>query len=204
MTDWITSIMEGLGYLGIGLLMLMENVFPPIPSEMIMPLAGFTASEGQLGIVMVIVAGSVGSLLGAVGWYWIASLFGAERIRAWTARYGRWFGITTDEFDQARDWFDRHGRAAVFFGRLVPGVRTLISIPAGLSGMPIGSFFVYTLAGTVLWTSLLALAGYILGANWRLVEEYMGPVSKIVLVTLVLGFAIWIFRRNRARKRGAA
>jgi membrane protein DedA with SNARE-associated domain len=197
MTDWITSIMESLGYFGIGLLMLLENVFPPIPSEMIMPLAGFTAAQGNLGIVLVVLAGTVGSLLGAIGWYWAAQKLGAERLRAWSASHGRWLGITPDEFDRAQEWFGRHGRAAVFVGRLVPGIRTLISVPAGLCGMPFATFVTYTLAGTAVWTALLALAGYILRSNWQVVEQYVSPIGKIVLVALVLWFIVRIVRRRR-------
>jgi membrane protein DedA with SNARE-associated domain len=203
MTDWITSIMESLGYFGIGLLMLLENVFPPIPSEMIMPLAGFTAAQGNLGIILVVLAGTVGSLLGAIGWYWAAQKLGAERIRDWSARHGRWLGIAPDEFDRAQDWFGRHGRTAVLVGRLIPGIRTFISIPAGLCGMPFATFVTYTLAGTVVWTALLALAGYILRSNWQVIEQYVGPIGKIVLAVLVLWFIVRIVRRRRTAGSGA-
>lgn len=202
MTEWVTSIMESLGYAGIGLLMLLENVFPPIPSEMIMPLAGFTAAQGDLGIVLVVLAGTLGSLLGAIGWYWIARRLGTDRLRAWSACYGHWLGMAPDDVDRARNWFGRHGRTVVLVGRLIPGIRTLISIPAGLCGMPFASFVTYTAVGTVAWTALLALAGYMLRSNWQVVGQYVGPIGKAVLGFLALCFVVRAVRRRRAGKAG--
>jgi membrane protein DedA with SNARE-associated domain len=204
MTEWITSTIQSLGYVGIGLLMFLENLFPPIPSELIMPLAGFTASQGKMALVPAIAAGVIGTLLGALPWYYLGKFLGEERIKHWIALYGAWIGISTNEIDKTKQWFYRHGTKAVFWGRMVPGVRTLISLPAGFSNMPLPQFLIYSTLGTLGWTLLLTLAGYALGQNYTLVEQYLAPVSKLVLGLLVVAFAVWLVRRRRElrKKRG--
>lgn len=188
MFDWITGFVEQSGYLGIALLMFLENVFPPIPSELIMPLAGYSATQGQLNIVLVIIAGSVGSLLGALLWYYVGRWLGCERVRRFAATHGRWLTITPGEVDHARDWFQRHCGKSVFIGRLVPAVRTLISIPAGIAEMPLVKFLLYSTAGTVLWTALLAAAGYLLGSQYQQVSSWVGPVSNVIVGALVIWY----------------
>jgi membrane protein DedA with SNARE-associated domain len=197
MTEWIVNTMTTLGYLGIGLLMFLENLFPPIPSELIMPLAGFTAAQGQLNIAAAIAAGVLGTVIGALPWYYAGKLLGEERLRDWADKYGKWITITGKDIDRSKHWFDRHGVKAVFFCRMVPGVRTLISLPAGISDMHIVPFLIYSTVGTVLWVGLLTAAGYVLGNNYTLVEEYLAPVSKIVLASLVIGLLIVVIRRNQ-------
>ncbi len=191
--------MNSLGYLGIGLLMFLENIFPPIPSELIMPLAGFTVAQGKLNFGMVILAGVLGTVLGALPWYYAGKILGEQRLKSWADRYGRWLTISSKDIDRADRWFDKHADKAVFFCRLVPGIRTLISLPAGISGMHLVPFLLYSTLGTLLWVSLLTYAGYVLGDNYELVEKYLAPVSKIVLITLVIGFIIWLVRRNMRR-----
>jgi membrane protein DedA with SNARE-associated domain len=191
MFDWITGFVEQSGYFGIALLMLLENVFPPIPSELIMPLAGYSAVRGQLNIVLVIAAGSLGSLLGALLWYYVGRWLGYERVRRFAGRHGRWLTITPGEVDNARDWFRRHCGKAVFIGRLVPAIRTLISIPAGVAEMGLVKFLIYTTAGTVLWTGLLAGAGYLLGSQYQQVSTWLGPVSNVI----VGGLVVWYIYR---------
>lgn len=188
MFDWITGFVGQSGYPGIALLMLLENVFPPIPSELIMPLAGYTATQGKLNIVLVVIAGSIGSLLGALLWYYVGRWLGCERVRRFAATHGRWLTITPGEVDHARDWFRRHCGKSVFIGRLVPAVRTLISIPAGIAEMPLVPFLVYSTAGTVLWTGLLATAGYLLGSQYQQVSNWVGPVSNLVVGGLVIWY----------------
>jgi membrane protein DedA with SNARE-associated domain len=191
MFDWITGFVGRSGYIGIALLMLLENVFPPIPSELIMPLAGYTAAQGKFNIVVIVLAGSVGSVSGALFWYCVGRWLGCERVRRFAGRHGRWLTITPDEVDHAHDWFRRHSGKAVFIGRLVPTIRTLISIPAGIAGMELPKFLVYTAAGTVLWTALLAGTGYLLEAQYQQISRWLNPVSNVI----VGGLVVWYIYR---------
>lgn len=196
MTEWITRTMETLGYLGIGFLMFLENLFPPIPSELIMPFAGFTVSKGDMSFLPAVVAGVVGTILGAFPWYYAGKFFGEERLRDLADKYGKWITVTGKDIDKANEWFTRHGGKAVFLCRLVPGVRTLISLPAGLNNMPMIPFLLYSTVGTTIWVTLLTFIGYKLGDHYDLVEEYLGPVSKIVLLILIIWFILWVVKKN--------
>lgn len=196
MAQWITDIMDSLGYLGIAFLMFLENLFPPIPSELIMPFAGFTVAQGKMNFALVVLAGLVGTLLGALPWYYVGYAFGEERIKHFADRYGRWLTITSRDIEKANRWFDKNGKKAVLTGRLVPGVRTLISLPAGLNRMPFLPFLFYTSVGSLVWIGLLTFAGYALGNNYELVEEYIKPISTLVLVTLVVGAIFWVVKRK--------
>jgi membrane protein DedA with SNARE-associated domain len=189
--SFIERIVESTGVFGIALLMLLENVFPPIPSELIMPLAGYTAAQGHANIVLVIVAGTIGSLAGAFVWYWIGLSIGEERLKRLADRYGRWLTLSRTDIDKADDWFDRHGHKAVLIGRLVPTVRTLISIPAGLSEMSSATFLIYSAIGTAAWTTLLAVLGYGLGSRYEQVSAWIDPISIGVLLLIV---AIYLYR----------
>ena len=199
MFDWIMGFQK-MGTLGIVLLMFAENVFPPIPSELIMPLAGFSAARGERNLLVVIIAGSIGSLFGALLWYYIGKKIGVERLERWAAKHGRWLTLSPKEVDQACGWFYRHGGKAVFIGRLIPAVRTLISVPAGIAGMPLASFLLYSAAGTILWTTLLAAAGYFLESQYDKVAGWMNPVSNVVIGLIVLGY---LYRVVRFRRRGS-
>ena len=190
MFDSITGFVVRSGYVGVFLLMLAENVVPPIPSELIMPLAGFTAARGQLSLIPVILAGTAGSLLGAVLWYIVGKRLGLERLKHLAARHGRWLTLSPDDVDRADDWFRRHGARAVFFGRLIPTVRTLISVPAGIAGMPLRSFLAWSTLGTGLWTALLAGAGYLLQSQYQRVSDYLNPVSTVIVV-LIIGWYLY-------------
>jgi membrane protein DedA with SNARE-associated domain len=192
--------MTSMGYVGIALLMFAENLFPPIPSELIMPLAGFTVAQGKMNFVLAVVAGLLGTMLGALPWYYAGKLLGEERLKSLADQYGKWITVSSRDIDKADNWFDRHGSKAVFLGRLVPGIRTIISLPAGLSEMHLVPFLIYSTIGSALWIFGLTYAGYLLGDNYDLVDEYLGPVSKIVLATLIIGFAIWVGRRMMRRK----
>ncbi|WP_207461508.1 DedA family protein [Azospirillum sp. SYSU D00513] len=196
MFDWITGFVEQSGYPGIALLMFLENVFPPIPSELIMPLAGFTAAQGQLNVVLVIVAGTIGAMAGALMWYYAGRMLGADRVRSLAERHGRWMTITPAEVDQASDWFRRHGANAVFFGRLAPAVRTLISVPAGIAGMSLPKFLLYTGAGSALWTALLTGAGYLLRDQYQRVAGWVDPVSTGIVVLLVAWYVYRVVTFN--------
>ena len=200
MFEWVTGIVERTGYLGVALLMFAENVFPPIPSELIMPLAGFAAARGELNVVLLVLAGSVGSLLGAWFWYEVGRLVGAERLKGWTGRHGRWLTLGPEEVDQARDWFGRHGGKAVLLGRMVPAVRTLISVPAGIAGMLLGRFLAFSAVGTVVWTGILAGAGLLLEGQYGKVSGWVNPVSNLALAAMVLWYLYRVatFRPKRA------
>jgi membrane protein DedA with SNARE-associated domain len=201
MVEWITNTMSSLGYLGIGLLMFAENIFPPIPSELIMPLAGFTVAKGEMNFVFAVLAGVLGTVLGALPWYYAGKIMSEERLRTLADKYGKWMALSGKDIDKADRWFDRHGNQAVFFCRLVPGVRTLISLPAGISGMPLAPFLLYSTLGTTLWVGLLTYLGFVLGDNYDLVDEYLGPVSKIVLGLLVVAFIAWVVLKKQKSKR---
>ncbi|WP_017653649.1 DedA family protein [Fortiea contorta] len=206
MLEWITNTINSLGYLGIALLMFLENLFPPIPSELIMPLAGFTASPYQpggakLNIIYVFVSGLIGSVLGGLVWYYPGKFLGEHRLKAWANKYGKWLAVSGQDIDKARRWFDRQGSKAVFIGRLVPGVRTLISVPAGITNMHLLPFLFYTTLGSAVWVGLLTYSGYLLGTQYQLVDEYLAPVSKIVLGGLVVLFAVWVFKRKQKSTR---
>jgi membrane protein DedA with SNARE-associated domain len=188
--DWITQIVSDYGYPGIALLMLGENIFPPIPSELIMPLAGFVAAQGQLNPVLVVLAGTLGSVLGALPWYYAGKWLGEERVCALAARHGRWLTVDDKDVGKAIRWFERHGRMAVLIGRLIPTVRTLISVPAGMARMPLLPFLIFSTIGSLLWTAALAGAGYLLEANYRLVGDYLDQASKIIIGLIVLTY-LW-------------
>jgi membrane protein DedA with SNARE-associated domain len=196
LTEWIPQVMNQLGYVGIGLLMFLENLFPPIPSELIMPLAGFTVAQGKMEFFPAAIAGILGTILGAYPWYYIGKWVSEERLEHLADRYGKWLGLSAADIHKANNWFDRHGNQAVFFCRLVPGVRTLISLPAGLNGMPLLPFTLYSLGGTALWVIFLTGAGYKLGNHYDLVDKYLGPVSKILLASIIIFGLLWVARKR--------
>jgi membrane protein DedA with SNARE-associated domain len=197
MVQWTNDLMTSLGYWGIGLLMFLENLFPPIPSELIMPLAGFTVSQGRMNFGLAVLAGTVGTMAGTFAWYYLGRVVNYQRLETWANRYGKWIGVTVIEIDRVNNWFNKHGNKAVFFGRMVPGIRTLISLPAGMNKMPIGSFTLYSTMGTLIWTLALTTAGFLLGDNYAMIEQYLAPVSKIILFGLVGLMGYWLFRKFR-------
>lgn len=196
MSDWVVRLIEQSGYLGVAFLMFLETVFPPIPSEVIMPIAGVAAAQGKLGFVPVVASGTAGAMLGNTVWYLAARALGVHRLKPLITRYGRWLTISWPEVARAERWFARHGTFFVFFGRLLPTVRSLVSVPAGLLRMRFRSFFVASLLGTAIWTTILAAAGYKLQENVTQVEAMIGPVSNAVLVVLAAGYLwrLWTHR----------
>jgi membrane protein DedA with SNARE-associated domain len=200
-TDWITGLIEQMGYLGIALLMFLENLFPPLPSEVIMPMAGFTASNGELSIVGVLRAGTAGTLSGALFWYGVSRKLGDERLKRWAERHGRWITLSPGEIEQLEKRFEAHSRWAVPVGHLVPGVRTLISIPAGVFGMSLPRFVLLTGLGAGAWTSALGLAGFALGSRFEEVDRYLGPASTAIMGAILLWYLYRVvtFRRGQGR-----
>ena len=200
MLDWIKSTMDSLGYTGLVFLMFLENIFPPIPSEVVMPLAGFMTEQGELSFIGVVIAGMLGSVLGALPFYYLGKYVGLEPLRRWADRHGKWLTLSAKDVDKADAWFDTHGNKAVFFCRFVPGVRTLISVPAGFSGMPLIPFLLYTALGTGLWAALLAYLGKLLGENYDRVQNYIGPISYVVIGGLLVLAVVWVIKRRRNRR----
>ena len=197
---------QWLGYTAIFAAMFLENLFPPIPSELIMPLGGFYVQQGQLDLVPVVLAGLLGTVLGALPWYGIGRLINEERIEQWLGNDGRWIGISPEELGRSRRWFGRYGTTLVFWGRLVPGIRTLISVPAGIEMMPMTPFLLWTTAGSLIWTLLLTVAGMVLGEGYSNVELWIDPVSKAVKVLLVVAVfagAIWLGLRVWRRRQSS-
>ncbi|MEO0407740.1 MAG: DedA family protein [Cyanobacteria bacterium P01_A01_bin.135] len=200
MLDWIIDVINALGYVGIAFLMFLENVIPPIPSEVIMPLAGFSVSEGELGLIGVIIAGTLGSVAGALPWYWLGRWLGTERLKQIVDTYGKILGLSAKDVDKSRRWFNRYGSIAVLVGRLIPGIRTYISVPAGLEEMAFVPFLIYSTLGTVLWIGFLAIAGYFLGQNYAVIATYLGPVGKVVLIALAVVTAGFLLQRALRRR----
>ncbi|USR79524.1 DedA family protein [Arcanobacterium pinnipediorum] len=196
---WTVELMNTLGGFGLALIIAIENVFPPIPSEVVLPLAGFTASQGgTLSFAGALIWSTLGSLLGALILYGIAYLFGRERSRALLL----WLPLTREsDVDKTENFFEKYDKPTVFFGRMLPIFRSLISLPAGIVKMNIALFIVLTTAGSLIWNTALISAGYLLGDNWALVENYVGLGSKIMAVIIVIALIVWAVIRIRASKK---
>ncbi len=197
MADWVISVIEGAGYLGIALLMFAENVFPPLPSELIMPFAGFLAARGQLDPSGVVAAGAIGSVLGALPWYWAGRKLGLERLKALARRHGRWVAITPEEIDRGRALFERHGALLLVGGRLVPAVRTIVALPAGLAHLNPGAFLLWTLLGSAIWSGLLTLAGYLLESQYEKLADWLNPASTVVFAAIAAWYVVRVVRHPR-------
>ena len=198
MIDWATNLVAAGGLFGVFALMLAENLFPPLPSEMVIPLAGFAAARGQMSLAGVILAGLAGSLVGNAVWFELARAYGAERMYRMIDRLHRYTRLGREEIGQAEAGLRRNGPAAVCIGRMRPGLRTGISIPAGLIALPRGVFYLWTAVGTAIWTGGLALAGYLLEDSFHLVEDWAGPigVGLALCVFTLLGWQVWKARRK--------
>ena len=193
---WVLIIMAKFGYIGIIFAMFAENVFPPIPSELIMPAAGFAVARGDLNLILVILAGTLGSVLGALPLYYLGRLLNEDRLMLFTEKYGKYVFVKPSDIRSSSVWFDKHGNKAVFFGRMVPGIRSFISIPAGMSKMPILPFLAFTALGSSIWTSLLTVAGYYFGENYEVIETMLAPYSKGFLLLAVVIIIAWFIKRR--------
>lgn len=196
MIDWVKTVIQSIGYPGIALLMIIENIFPPIPSEIIMPFAGFVTQQGELNFFGVVLAGTVGSVLGTIPFYYLGQKIGEERLKRWADKHGKWLMLSSHDIDRATGWFDRHDASAVFICRLIPGIRTLISIPAGINKMNLGYFLLLTTIGTTLWISLLTYLGHILGQNYDKVQSYLDPIGYAVFGFIILSYIVHIIKNK--------
>ena len=202
LATWVQDVIEQLGYLGVALLVVLENVFPPIPSEIVLPFAGFVAQRGSDSVVLMILAATVGSVIGALIMYWIAAVIGDERLHVFTRKFGKWVQIREADLTRAEEWFDRHAVSAVLFGRCVPLIRSVVSIPAGFRRMKLIPYIAYTFLGSLVWNIALVGAGAMLGENWERVEPVVATFQWIVIVLIVAAAARLVytfFRRRRVQ-----
>jgi membrane protein DedA with SNARE-associated domain len=197
MSDWVIRLIEQSGYLGIAFLMFLETVFPPIPSEIIMSVSGLAAARGSLDLWAVIASGTAGAMVGNYLWYLAARVIGIARFKPFIERWGRWLTLDWAEIEKAERLFGRQGWAIVFFGRMLPTLRSLISIPAGLLHLRLSTFVIWSTLGTIIWTSLLAVAGYMLGRRFAEIEQVIGPLSTAVIVVILIGYIwrLWTWRK---------
>lgn len=191
MDNWLSQFIIAYGLWGVFLLLFIENIFPVLPSELVIPVAGATGAMIGLPLWEVLTAASVGAMVGQMPWYWSAKWLGYDRFRRFAARFGRFTTIGPLEIDRASAWFARHGEKAVFLGRVTPVVRGVISIPAGLTNMPLGRFLAWSIPGSTLWIILLGWAGYLLGKRAPEIAEYADPVTKGILILVVI---VWLYR----------
>lgn len=199
MEAWITSVMESYGYAGIFLLILLENIFPPIPSEIVLTVGGFMTTTTDLSIVGVIAASTGGSVAGAIILYYVGRWLSVERLEGVVEKYGKWLRLKKQDLHKADAWFDRYGMWTVFFGRLIPVVRSLISIPAGMSGMRLKWFLLFTISGTLIWNAILVIVGAAVGENREAIMRQLELYSNVVYVLLIIGAvgSIWYFLWKR-------
>lgn len=202
MNDWVIDLINGSGYLGIGFLMFLETVFPPIPSEVIMPVAGLAAARGRFDIALVIASGTAGAMLGNIFWYLVARTIGIERMRPIVERYGRWLTMDWAEVEYAEKLFARHGWALMFFGRMIPTLRSLISVPAGFLKLRLSTFMIWSTLGTAIWTAALAIAGWMLGKRFLEIEHVVGPISNLVVALIVVVYLFRLFTWKPGARSG--
>ena len=198
LTGWVADVMATMGAPGVALLTLLETFVPPIPSEVVLPLAGYLVSEGSLSAVGAVAAATVGSVVGALVFYWLAAAIGRQRLDRWAAKIPL---VSEEDLDRAWSWFADHGRGAVLFGRLIPGVRSLISLPAGAARMDLGQFLLFTTLGSLAWNGALIGAGWALGSQWRDLERYSDwfDIALVAVVVLLVARFVWT-RRHRLRR----
>ncbi|WP_127497705.1 DedA family protein [Actinoplanes solisilvae] len=201
LTGWIASVIESLGEVGVGLLVALENIVPPIPSEIVLSLGGYLAGEGRVNLVLVYLAATLGSLVGALLLYWLGYGLGEERLRRWLDRIPL---VDADDLNQADRWFERHANAAVLFGRCAPVVRSLVSIPAGANHMNLGLFTLFTTIGSGVWNAIFVGGGYALGSRWQDLEKYSQWFDYAIWAVIVLTIASWVAKKVRKRRRAAA
>ncbi|MFI7489231.1 DedA family protein [Micromonospora echinaurantiaca] len=197
LTGWVAGIIDAAGALGVALLVALESIIPPIPSEIVLAMAGYLAGEGRFNVVLVVLAATAGSLLGALVLYWLGAVVGEDRLKRWLDRLPL---VDLDDLEKADRWFERRGRWAVFFGRMVPVVRSLVSIPAGANRMPLTEFAVLTTLGSGIWNSLFVGLGFALGSRWQQVEKYSNWFDYGIIAVFVVMIAWWVVKKTRRRR----
>ncbi|WP_195210501.1 DedA family protein [Actinomarinicola tropica] len=200
LADWAADVVDALGYVGVAVLVAVENVFPPIPSEVVLGLAGYAAARGDAWVVGMVVAATIGSVVGALILYGLSAAIGPIRLRAIVIRYGSWIGFGEEDLDRAEQWFDRRSRTAVLVCRCIPLLRSIISVPAGFRRMPLGVFTLLTLVGSLVWNTVLVAAGFALGDRWERILDVTEPFQDVVVVGLALA-AVGLVVRSLVRSR---
>ncbi|MEV4624118.1 DedA family protein [Asanoa sp. NPDC049573] len=197
LTGWVAGVLDSLGAAGVGLLVALENLVPPIPSEIVLALGGFLASEGRMSLPIVIVAATAGSVVGALVLYWLGRSLGEDRLKRWLDHIPL---VDADDLDKADKWFERHAGTAVLLGRCVPVVRSLISIPAGANHMPLPRFVAFTTLGSAVWNALFVGAGFALGARWEQVDQYSRWFDYAILALVVVSAGLWVNKKIRKKR----
>ncbi len=183
-----------IAYLTICLAMFLENIVPPIPSEIIMPLGGFFVFKQKLNFYILVFWGLFGTILGSLPWYYLGRLVNEKKLSKFLDKRGKYVGITSNDLAKSKRWFDKYGVSLVFWGRLVPGIRTLISVPAGMELMPLRKFLIWTTLGSLIWIALLTYAGYVFGENYQIIESYLDQIKYIVKPILILIFLYFLIK----------
>jgi membrane protein DedA with SNARE-associated domain len=201
LTGWVASVIESLGEVGVGLLVALENVIPPIPSEIVLSLAGFLANQGRVNLVLVWVAATAGSVIGALALYWLGRALGEDRLKRWLDRIPL---VDSEDLSTADRWFERHAKSAVLVGRCAPVVRSLVSIPAGANHMKIGLFTLLTAIGSGVWNLIFVGGGFLLGARWQQVEQYSSWFNYAIYAFFAVTIGSWLLKKVRKRRRATA
>ncbi|MFC6014693.1 DedA family protein [Plantactinospora solaniradicis] len=203
LTGWIAGVIDAMGVPGVGLLVALENLIPPVPSEIVLAMAGYLAGEGRMNVFLVVLSATAGSVLGALALYWLGAALGEDRLKRWLDRLPL---VDTDDLERADRWFERYGSWAVLFGRMIPVVRSLVSVPAGADRMPLGRFLALTTLGSGLWNAIFVGLGYALGSRWQQIDRYASFFDYGLLAIFVGMIAVWVVkkRRKRLRRRQAA
>ncbi|GIG86009.1 DedA family protein [Plantactinospora endophytica] len=204
LTGWIAGVIDAMGVPGVGLLVALENIIPPVPSELVLAMAGYLAGEGRMNVVLVTVSATAGSVLGAVLLYWLGAALGEDRLKRWLDRIPL---VDTQDLDRADRWFERYGSWAVLFGRMIPVVRSLVSVPAGADRMPVGRFLALTTLGSGVWNAIFVGLGYGLGSRWQQIDRYAGYFDYGLLAVFVAMIGLWVvkkLRRRSGRRRAAS
>ncbi|MEV7230483.1 DedA family protein [Polymorphospora sp. NPDC051019] len=204
LTGWVAGVIEAMGEVGVGLLVALENLIPPIPSEIVLAMAGYLAGEGRVDVVLVTIAATAGSVLGALLLYWLGAAVGEDRLKRWLDKVPL---VDLEDLEKADRWFERHGRWAVLFGRMVPVVRSLVSIPAGADRMPLVQFTALTTLGSGIWNSIFIGLGFALGSRWQQVDRYYNYFDYAIIGLFVVLIAWWVvkkLRKRRAKARASA
>ncbi|MEU4642587.1 DedA family protein [Micromonospora sp. NPDC023814] len=197
LTGWVAGVIDAAGAFGVALLVALESIIPPIPSEIVLAMAGYLAGEGRFNVVLMVLAATAGSLVGALVLYWLGAAAGEDRLKRWLDRLPL---VDRDDLERADRWFERHGRWAVLFGRMIPVVRSLVSVPAGANRMPLPEFVAFTTLGSGVWNSLFVGLGYALGSRWQQVERYSDWFDYGIVAVFVVMIAWWAVKKSRRRR----